>query len=169
MDDLFIVFFFWMAWGILSALVASGKERSAASWFFIGILFGPFGFIASLIVSTPEQATSEQQPQMNEAHPVENDNDFKKCPLCAEKIRLEAIFCRFCGNSITDNPPEHKQDNQEINQLVRNAIDEDQYFEIRSLISKGADPEEIYRGISHLNYAELYGKSNAKKALEKDL
>lgn len=30
-----------------------------------------------------------------------NNNDTKECPFCAEKIKLNAKICRFCGRDIT--------------------------------------------------------------------
>lgn len=44
----------WFGCGVLSAIVASGKNRSVLGWFVLGFLFGPFGFIASLVVSSSD-------------------------------------------------------------------------------------------------------------------
>ena len=38
-----------LAFGILSTLVSSNKNRNVVGWFFVGFIFGIFGFIASLI------------------------------------------------------------------------------------------------------------------------
>ena len=40
---------FWILFGVFSAMIASGKNRSGALWFFIGLLFGPFGLLVGLL------------------------------------------------------------------------------------------------------------------------
>ena len=69
--------FIWLGCGVLSAIVASNKNRSAFAWFALGFLFGPFGFVASLVVSNnnensvspvPKAANSSSSPSIsNEA------------------------------------------------------------------------------------------------------
>lgn len=41
----------WLLFGVVTAVVASNKGLSGCSWFFIGTLLGPFGFILALVVS----------------------------------------------------------------------------------------------------------------------
>lgn len=43
-----------IGFGVLSTLSASKKNRNIAGWFFIGLVFGLFGFAASLIVEKVE-------------------------------------------------------------------------------------------------------------------
>ncbi|KAB8310741.1 hypothetical protein EH228_09935 [Erwinia endophytica] len=30
--------------------------------------------------------------------------DYKKCPLCAEAVRKEAVKCKYCGSDLPNNP-----------------------------------------------------------------
>jgi len=47
----------WLACGAISAIVAAGKNRSAAGWFFGGVMLGPLGIVLALVLpSIPEES-----------------------------------------------------------------------------------------------------------------
>jgi hypothetical protein len=43
-----IAIVFWLLCAIFSAILAWHKNRSAVGWFFVGLLFGPFGLLVAL-------------------------------------------------------------------------------------------------------------------------
>jgi hypothetical protein len=84
---LFIVV--WLVCMIITALVASSKNRSPIAWALLAI---PFGLIATVVV-----ACSSKLPD-NKELAVERDapDETKTCPQCAESVKAEAKICRFC-------------------------------------------------------------------------
>ena len=55
--DLMAVIVFWVLCAIFSAMLANGKGRDGAGWFFVGLFFGPFGLLVAAL--PPLEAKSE--------------------------------------------------------------------------------------------------------------
>ena len=88
----FFIIFYALAFGVLSAIAVKNKNRDQAGWFFIGFLLGVFGLIAALIVDKVEHGQNSNPPALS----FDLAAQTKKCPDCAEAIKLEAKVCRFC-------------------------------------------------------------------------
>lgn len=87
---------FWILCGIAAAIAASKRGRSSLWWFILGILLGPFGLVFVLLMS-PVQPAAEPVAAPTSSGEISLDAEIKKCPSCAELIKLEAMKCRFCG------------------------------------------------------------------------
>ena len=106
-----------IACAVLSAIVASNKNRSVAGWGALGFLFGVLGFIASIAVSEmeanddgPSQRKSfgGRRRQNSVVREFDPDEHEKKCPMCAEYIKLEARRCKHCGHEFSQEQVEQQ-------------------------------------------------------------
>lgn len=119
-----------VVFAVLSAIVASDKNRSAAGWGILGFLFSLFGFITAIAVSEVEEAQSARKKPSStkEDHLPSPTQEFdpeeheKKCPDCAEYIKLEARVCKHCGHEFSDEEVERQI--EEVKEEVASSSDE---------------------------------------------
>lgn len=65
--------------GMMAAVIATEKGRSAIGWFLTGFLVGPFSLA---VLALPRK---------------QRVGRFVECPACLEVVREEASVCRYCG------------------------------------------------------------------------
>ena len=63
---------------VIPAYIAQTKGKSFGAWYVYGLFLLPITFVHSLIL----------------------DRDDRKCPHCAELVKLEATVCKHCGNKL---------------------------------------------------------------------
>jgi hypothetical protein len=89
-----------IAFAVVTALAAKSRGRDPLTWSLVGFFFGVFGLIAVLVMKPDELEDAEWHSRS-----VATSTDTastKKCPDCAEEIKLEAKVCRFCGKRFDD-------------------------------------------------------------------
>lgn len=100
-----------VAFAFLSGIVANNKNRDPAGWGILGFLFGLFGFIPAIAVSEveeEEQTSRGKGGQVSTTGGFDPDEHEKKCPMCAEYIKLEARVCKHCGHEFSNEEVEEQ-------------------------------------------------------------
>jgi hypothetical protein len=78
--------------GIIPAAIASSKGRSFVGWWFYGALIFIVALPHALIIKADQQAVDKKRLE---------SGDLKKCPFCAELVKVEANVCRYCQRELT--------------------------------------------------------------------
>ena len=166
-----------VAFGVLSAIIASNKNRSATGWGALGFLFGLFGFIAAIAVgeaaddtrssrrrsskqsfqykssSSEKKQTPPSKEKQSAAQDFDPDEHEKKCPDCAEYIKLEARVCKHCG---------HEFSNEEVEQQVedRRSENEDTQQTEQENEQEKVDTEDLSKGMRYILNTHEFGEDS---------
>lgn len=81
----------WLLCGVAGGVILSNKGRSGVGGFALGFLLGPIGLVIAVFMKADQPALEEEALQAGSQ---------RKCPDCAELIKVEARKCRYCGSQL---------------------------------------------------------------------
>ena len=65
----------WLAFGVVGAMIMSGKGRSGCGGFALGVLLGPIGLVLALLLRPSEENEAERQLRIEEIKRRKRERD----------------------------------------------------------------------------------------------
>jgi hypothetical protein len=72
--------------GGFCSFIASQKNRNSSNWFYLGFLFSILAVLA--LIAIPKENIADEP------------DAIRLCPYCAEQVKAQATFCRFCQKDL---------------------------------------------------------------------
>lgn len=84
------IFLFAVLLGLIPAVIAKGKGRSFGVWWIYGAALFIIALPHALLMKRSNEGIARQMAA----------EGMKKCPHCAEFIKVDAKVCRYCGRDV---------------------------------------------------------------------
>jgi hypothetical protein len=98
--EVFVILAVYIFGSILAANIAKKKGRRGGGYFLLSLLLSPLvGILAALVAAPNEQKVERDR--------IASGTE-RKCPHCAEVIKVEAKVCRFCGRDVLPGEAAHE-------------------------------------------------------------
>ncbi|MFA7287211.1 MAG: GlsB/YeaQ/YmgE family stress response membrane protein [Patescibacteria group bacterium] len=95
------IMIFWIVCAILAGAIGAMKNRTPLG-IILGVLLGFIGVLIILFV--PKSGLAQTNTVGSNAPNPTDSTDTRKCPFCAEVVRIEAKICKHCRSDL----PEYK-------------------------------------------------------------